>query len=194
MKALTEFQIQTGSNFFDYEEPEKSTMTLEDVAHAISNICRWGGHCDPWFSVGQHVCFVYDLVVASSDDPVVALIALHHDDHESLRGDIPTPRKGYLKKHNMLYPGEEVAQDTWIYTTLVGINYPFDPELKIPVKRADKKALETERRYLKPRGIQWYNDGDYKDPLTFEIFEPYLQDLDWKQEYLKRHEEAKGKL
>jgi 5'-deoxynucleotidase YfbR-like HD superfamily hydrolase len=185
-----EFTIQTLNHFFDYENPETSTITLEEVANALSNICRWGGHITRFFSVGQHVCLVADLVHDKTGDALCSLYALHHDDHESVRGDIPTPRKRYLRKHNMYFPAEEVQQDKFMYE-LAGLDYPMPDYIRDVVKYADAKALMTERKYLKPKA-NWGYRG--LPALPEEVFEEYLRNKDWKKEYLKRHEEWKERL
>lgn len=169
-----EFQIQTFNSVFDYENPENSTVTLPELADCLSNICRWGGWCNPWFSVLQHEILVADLVYNdTSGDPLCTLYALHHDDHEAFRGDIPSPRKRYLKRHNQLFRGEQEVQDKWLFETLIGIPYPMPEEIHKIVKYADQVALHTEKKFLKPPSVWGKFETDVK-PLGRKEFEDYL--------------------
>lgn len=181
-----EFTIQTGSSYFDYENPSSSTMTLEDIANSLSHISRWGGHVLYRYCVGNHACLVSDILYRRTSDPLVALYGLHHDDHESVRGDIPTPRKRYLRKHNMLFPGEETAEDTYIYG-LIGLEFPVPKEIHDEVKWADAKALATERKFLKPKA-DW-GKVDMLPALPWKFFAPYLRDSHryWRDRFLDTH-------
>ena len=39
---------------FDPLHPEEALICIEDIAHALSLICRGNGHVKSFFSVGQH--------------------------------------------------------------------------------------------------------------------------------------------
>lgn len=39
---------------FDPLHMQPSDVSLEDIAHALSLLCRGGGHLDRFYSVGQH--------------------------------------------------------------------------------------------------------------------------------------------
>lgn len=186
--VIGDYALQTGKNYFDFENPEKSTMTLEDMVAALSNICRWGGHCHPFFSVAQHACLVSDVAYEKSNDAYIGFMALHHDDHESVRGDIPTPRKRFLKAHGQLYKGEEIAEDTWIFGTLLGVRWPMPEDVSEVVKWADAVALATEKKFLKPLG-EWSTPP--KERPKSDMF--FAQYLGWDHDeayhaYLVRHE------
>jgi 5'-deoxynucleotidase YfbR-like HD superfamily hydrolase len=86
-------QMETASGlYFDFAAPTADVITLGDIAHALSLICRFGGHIpEPW-SVAQHALLVRQLVI-DAGHPEHALAALHHDSHEAYLGDIPTPLK-----------------------------------------------------------------------------------------------------
>lgn len=192
---LTPFCIQTGQGFYDFEEPDRSTVSLEEIAHSLNGIRRWNGQTTPYISVAQHVCLVADWLELEYGDAKVSYYGLHHDDHEALRGDIPSPRKRYLKKHKMLFEGEEVSEDTFIYGKLLGVPYPVPEEIEHKVKRADLMSLVTEKRWLKPDTVVWppgFPPVEGLVPLERDELDYYLDDMrNWEDEYLTRHSNLK---
>jgi uncharacterized protein len=94
--------METGSGIKFYPlEAEVDNFNIEDIAHALSNICRWGGHSHWHFSVAQHSWLMSKLVYKEN-----AFEALMHDATEAYLGDIPTPIKKmfpeYLKMEDEL--------------------------------------------------------------------------------------------
>jgi 5'-deoxynucleotidase YfbR-like HD superfamily hydrolase len=100
------FQTFTGK-LVDAENPTPEMVDIEDIAHALSMTCRFGGHCHEFYSVAEHSFLVLQygglppaLAFASSTDPNVAcarLALLLHDAAEAYIQDIITPVKCLLK-------------------------------------------------------------------------------------------------
>lgn len=186
-----EFCIQTGTHYFDYENPSRSTTTLEDIAYCLGNVCRWGGWSRPFYSVAQHAQMVADIALDISGDPLTGYVALHHDDHEAFRGDIPSPRKRFLKAHGQLYKGEQETQDQWLYEELIGISWPQPEEVMDVVKKADWIALITEKEWLQPPS-KWPDKISQDDNWGTTFAEPYLSRNS--ETYLELHFKLKGLL
>jgi hypothetical protein len=70
----------------------------KDVAYPLSRIHRFLGHTREAWSVAAHAVGAARLGRALSMPVVTQYLALHHDDHEALIGDIPGPIKSWL--HN----------------------------------------------------------------------------------------------
>lgn len=92
----TDIGVYSGG-FFDVFNPNPDDIRIEDIAHALSLTCRWGGHCREFYSVAQHCVHVSDLLPLD-----LALQGLLHDAAEAYMGDVPRPIK-----HNIPAFGEQ---------------------------------------------------------------------------------------
>lgn len=116
---------------------------IEDVAHALSLICRFGGHTEVHYSVAQHSLLV-TRILEDQGAPVEAQLAgLLHDAHEAYIGDIPTPIKSVL---GATWHDLEADVATAVRRALDVTSAFHDWEDLI--KYADRVALATERRDL----------------------------------------------
>ena len=165
---------------FNYNRPEESDVTLEDLASALSNVCRFSGHLPRFYSVAQH------LVNTSRIVPVeCAFDALMHDTAEAFTNDLPTPLKWALPVFKELEVKIEGAM-----AQKFGFNYPYPPE----VKAADTIMLMIEKYHVKECDQYW---PGYSDEYPREAVEQYLDVLSlesWqprraKREFLERFEE-----
>src|SRR4051812_3817126 len=76
---------------FNYNKPETSDVTIEDIASALSNVCRFSGHLPRFYSVAQHLVNTSRIVPAE-----FAFTGLMHDTAEAFTNDLPTPLKWAL--------------------------------------------------------------------------------------------------
>lgn len=87
---------------FDVFNPNEEDIKLEDIIHALSNLCRYGGHSPFFYSVAQHsVLCSYKGKTAQE-----CLEMLMHDAAEAYMLDFPTPLKRqfpeYMRIENAL--------------------------------------------------------------------------------------------
>ena len=114
---------------------DPATMTamdvdVEDIAHGLSQICRFGGQCTDFYSVAQH-----SVIVSMACSPDLAMCGLMHDASEAYLLDVPTPHHSlFARVLNMHY---RVMQ---VIATVFEFEWPMPPELKA----IDQMALETE--------------------------------------------------
>lgn len=82
---------------FDPFNPRAEDVCLEDIAHGLAMICRYGGQCPVFYSVAQHAVLVSRLVGAVTRNVGWAIHALHHDSAEACIGDQRKPIKDLLR-------------------------------------------------------------------------------------------------
>lgn len=87
-------QITTYSGkFFDITHPDPASICIEDIAHALSLICRGNGHVMTFYSVGQHCLQCAKEAMACQLPSRLVLAALLHDATECYMSDVPRPMK-----------------------------------------------------------------------------------------------------
>ena len=127
----TEGRIRTYSGFYiDPLNPDPGAIDIRDIAHALTNQCRFAGHTQRRFSVAQH-----SIMVADSVPQEHKLAALLHDASEAYLLDIPTPVKAQLS-------GYMEAEDRLMQ--VIAKKFGFAYPLHMSIKAADKNALEWE--------------------------------------------------
>lgn len=129
-------QTFTGRQFWPVD-PQPADVSIDDIAHALSNVCRFGGHCRRFYSVAQHSVLVTRLV--GEREPEHRLAGLLHDASEAYLGDMIRPLKRTGQMGAFLEAERKVERVIWS-------TFGLPQELPPVVKWADEKALATEAR------------------------------------------------
>lgn len=79
--------------------PNPESIRIEDIAHALSLICRGNGHVKTFFSVGQHCIRCALEAEARGYSKRLILACLLHDASEAYMSDITRPLKQYLPRY-----------------------------------------------------------------------------------------------
>src|SRR5689334_2642685 len=108
-------QTFTGRRFYPLS-PRPGEIDPADIAHALSLLCRYGGHVDRFYSVAEH-CVLMSQAVAPED----ALAALLHDATEAYVVDVPRPLKRQLAGYR------EIEEQVWF-----AIAYRFRLDYELP--------------------------------------------------------------
>jgi hypothetical protein len=116
-------------------------VCIEDIAHGLANIGRFGGHTLVFYSVCNHSVWVSE---HCENFPLEGLL---HDATEAYLGDMVRPLKIFM-------PDYRVAE-AFVWQAICE---KFDLRFKLPaeVKQADNLALVTERRdFMRPSPHLW---------------------------------------
>ena len=95
-------QTFTGKKI-DLINPTSEMVDIEDIAHSLSMLCRYNGHCRDFYSVAEHSVFVESLgrlavepqcsFLGFEEVQKRCLSLLLHDAAETYIGDLTTPFK-----------------------------------------------------------------------------------------------------
>lgn len=166
--------ISTRTKFFDFNDPWSYDYNAEELAHSLSNICRYTGHCSPFYSVAEHSVLVSRVV-----PPEYALEGLLHDASEAFCGDVSKPLKEMIGSVYKDIENEVQAAISHFF----GIQYPYPPE----VHKADGALYWAERKTVaksKVFDVLWLQDIEAADVKPVG-----LSPVTAKREFLERFEE-----
>lgn len=138
----------TGKHFWPLD-PKPEDICVEDIAHALSQICRFNGHTSVPHDVASHSCNVMRLVQEWGYNKEVQLYALLHDAHEAYTGDFTRPLKNRLPGIKEIESSIQRA----IYRHL-GLVEP-STQIELIVKEADKYILALESKEFMTNIEEW---------------------------------------
>jgi hypothetical protein len=143
--AKAEPWIETFSGIrFDFLNPQPEQIQLEDIAHALSNQCRYTGHTRKFYSVAEH-CWHTSFI---ADEKLWGLL---HDASEAYISDLSRP----VKQLTPIGP-PYLEVETRIMQAICsrfGLIGPMPPS----VKKADNVMLFTEKKQLMT-SLPWTDD------------------------------------
>ena len=120
---------------FDPTNPDPECILIEDIAHALSLICRGNGHVKTFWSVGQHcICCAKEALARGLSNRMV-LACLLHDASECYMSDVPRPFKKELPE----YRKQEDALLKLIYSRFLGS--PLTDAEQLQLKEIDDAML-----------------------------------------------------
>jgi hypothetical protein len=99
-KAATFIETYTGRAFWPLN-PSIDALSVIDIAHALSNQCRYTGHVRWFYPVAQHCCLLAKWVADHGGDALTCLQVLMHDAPEAYLVDIARPVKQYMPEYRV---------------------------------------------------------------------------------------------
>lgn len=140
MSAQTSIPIVSGS-YFDFVDLDRNEVIITDIAHALANVCKFGGHTREFFSVAQHSVLVSQVV-----PPAEALPALFLDADKAYMGMTNVPEE--------LTPELMLIQKRVRGDIFQKLGLPL--EISDAVRAADLILRATEHRDLMPQpSVPW---------------------------------------
>lgn len=129
-------QTYLGTVFYPLD-PRQEEIDISDIAHALSNLCRFGGHCNQFYSVAEHSVRVA-LILPQEQ----RLWGLLHDASEAYLCDLPRPIKRFAEFGPLYREVEDNLQK------IIFEKYGLIGKVPDSVKKADTDLLMTEKRDL----------------------------------------------
>ena len=192
--------IQTyRSRAFSFEKDAERVYDLEEIAHALGNLCRFTGHARRFYSVAEHQIHVGNRVVTLIDQKNSTSprwprttgspdlldrragyrLGLFHDTPEAYLGDVSRPVKrlpfmeGYRACEEMIFGEIRMV-----------FELTKDPELVALVKLADDELLAAERDQVfldqvRPEEWEWLPDPP--PGIDLEFLTPEVASTRWLQ-------------
>lgn len=171
--------------YIDLADPQPEDICLEDIAHHLSLLCRYGGSVRKFYSVAEHAVLVSRRVEQKGGSRDQQLLALHHDSAEAYLVDIPRPQKLLI---GVKYEWLTTKVDTSI---LVGLGLPLsvgafhDPI----IKDADNWALHVEARHLMPSAGKRWAEQYPERVVTPDFWLGGLDPAEAERFFIDQHEE-----
>ena len=126
----------------DLFNPDPNEIRIEEIANALSKICRFGGQCYHIYSVAQHSIASASTAYVATEDPELTLAVLMHDSAEAYCGDIITPIKRYL--------GDVYTDIEKSIETAIGKKFDIDfNKFKKEIKIYDNISYDKEKSFMK---------------------------------------------
>jgi uncharacterized protein len=141
--------------------PDVAQIDIGDIAQALANTCRFGGHSRRFYSVAQHSTIVSDVCAERGASPAETLVALLHDAAEAYLVDLPHP----IKHRSDLGPPFQRAEKTM--EAAIAVRFELGPP-PADMKSIDRSLLATERRTFTSTLDTWPELEGF-EPLPIEI-------------------------
>jgi len=169
---MTWMQTYTGKAWYPMT-PRAKDVDIEDIAHALSLLCRYGGHCRRFYSVAEHSVLVSHLV-----PPEYALWGLMHDASEAYVVDVPRPLKVHLGHYR------DMEQRAW---QAIALRFDLPYEMPSVVHQADIDACFIEKGQLMATARHAWMDDEWGMGSHFSLRAPpsWVWELGFKPETAK---------
>lgn len=123
-------QLASGRAFYPLD-PRPEEIHIEDIAAALSKLCRYGGHCKRFYSVAEHC-----VLMAHAAPDGMHLAALLHDASEAYLSDMIRPIKRHLENYERIEAELE---------RVIAQRFTLEFPMPAAVKALDNAILVNER-------------------------------------------------
>lgn len=147
-------QTYTGEAFY-YDEVKllENAYKLDDIAHQLATINRYGGAAIYPYSVAQHSVALAVAVWFAYEDASLALDALFHDAEEAFVGDMRTPMKDRFPEFRAMSAHVDAA----IRLAMRDIGIMVPAHERSTTRAYDRRIIANERPIvMQPSKKPWY--------------------------------------
>lgn len=100
---------------FDPLHPDVDLIDIEDIAHALSMLCRANGHFKTFYSVAQHCINCAKEAKSRGYSARIQLACLLHDASEAYLSDVTRPVKAELPRYKEIEaPLQKAIWNKWL--------------------------------------------------------------------------------
>jgi hypothetical protein len=128
---------------FSILDPRVEDIDINVIAHSLSLICRYNGHCSKFYSVAEHSCHVSTVLLSQGYDTSIQMMGLLHDAAETYTGDVIRPIKNIPQMAEYRKIQNRVEEVIWNWSGLK----PTKETSKI-ITLADNIVLKAEAKVL----------------------------------------------
>lgn len=139
--------------------PRPDDFDLVDIAHALSNICRFTGHVRTFYSVAQHC-----VIMTENAPEEIRREVLMHDAAEAYLADVARPIKKELRVLKVFETRLELC-----IATRFSLRFSVEHGWPAGVAELDLRALATERRDLMEKPPIPWRSTETVEPFEREI-------------------------
>lgn len=147
-------QIYSGKHFFILD-PRAEDMDMVSIAHSLSNLARFTGHGERFYSVGEHSVRCARMARKAGYSTLQQLYCLGHDASESVMNDLARPVKQNIPQYKEIE--DNIMKVMW---KVMGLPEPAKEDYEI-VKKIDNTMLLHELEQLMKRNTIEYADIDH---------------------------------
>lgn len=127
-------------------DPRSEDVLIDDIAHSLGMLCRYGGHCRRFYSVAEH-CILVSYMVPREH----ALSGLLHDATEAYLVDLPRPVKMMLPEYRV------IEERNW---KAIARKFHIPEVQPVGVKDADMAiCLAEQRALMTPEPAPWASEA-----------------------------------
>jgi 5'-deoxynucleotidase YfbR-like HD superfamily hydrolase len=136
--------------YIDLLDPNPAAIHLSDIAHALSQLCRFNGHTARFYSVAEHCWHAADQASLDGQSLEVQRACLLHDASEAYLGDVTKPLK-------QLLPAYTDLEQCWEQAIRQRFQLSADPAVWAAVKEIDHAACpgEAQAMFLRRAHAVW---------------------------------------
>lgn len=135
-------------------DPRPEEIDARDIAHNLSNLCRFNGASDEFYSIAQHSVLCADMALGKYGSRRLARLMLLHDAHEAYIGDVSRPLKSVLKSY------ESIEAAAWC---AVAKRFGLPEILPRELSEIDDEMLALEKAALLPDSQAWPGVPEIED-------------------------------
>ena len=161
-------QTYSGNQFFPLDA-RADEIYIQDIAHVLSMLCRFGGHCERFYSVAEHSCHMSDRAPQK-----YKLEALLHDATEAYLVDVPRPIKRELPDYKEIELG---------LVRVISERFNLPEVMSTEVKMLDNLILFDEMdQNMKTPPKEWVGATTMRLDVQLQYWSPETS----KQEFMQR--------